>query len=499
MQIRKSIEFYDKLPNILIAILIVLNENYEAYIVGGSCRNFLLKLPIKDFDITTSATPQQVKKALKNYNIIDTGIDYGTITIVTTEGNFEITTYRSEEYANMDRKPSIIAYEKNVINDLERRDFTINTILYDIKEKAFKGYYQAFEDIKNKKIKSIISPEESYRRDPLRILRAIRFACTLGFGIDSKDINFIKNNCALLLNISQERITEEFNKILMSDYSLYSLDLLYETGILNIILPEVALIRRFRQNNPYHWDYYDTNKTLWEHTLLTLAFVSQNNCNLEVRLAALFHDIGKPYCITVKSKDYWAYYGHAEKSAEITEQIMRRMKYSNQMISSVVKLVKYHDFAFTDNYIIKKKLVKKLLNLFDNNEQDIKNWRYLKNADILAHSDYLGVKEKFILAVNQFDNILFEIREKEECFSLKKLAVNGNDIVALGYKDRIVGKILNDLLEQVIEEKLENDKIKLIEFVVNKYKLVHEGENITESEAREKFRELVLKNNKKIN
>ena len=335
-------------------INIIEDSGYEAYIVGGSLRDSLLGMQPKDIDIASSASPTEIKRIFNSYKTIDTGIDFGTVTLIYNDKPVEITTFRSESVYLDSRRPDSVSFEKNVDEDLKRRDFTINAMAYN-QSKKLVDLFSGEEDLNNKLIRCVGSPDERFSEDALRMLRAVRFACVLNFDIEKKTFEAIKHNASRIEYISKERIQAELNKILMSSKPSRGIRLLLDSKLLDYVLPEISRLSGFNQHNPFH------HLELLEHTLCVLDKVEPR---LQLRLAALFHDAGKVDTVTLDENGIGHFYGHDSVSEEITKSVLKRLRYSNEIIELTSQLVRYHMIQAN---VIGKKGIQKLLRIFGEN------------------------------------------------------------------------------------------------------------------------------------
>ncbi|MDD3304880.1 MAG: CCA tRNA nucleotidyltransferase [Bacilli bacterium] len=412
-------------PNQVVKVLNTLeNAGYEGYLVGGAIRDNYLNIKCDDYDIASSATVEEVYNLFANYKIIKTSLKHETVSLILDNLKIEITTYRDAEHT--------------LTGDLFLRDFTIDSLAYSLKEGII-DYYNGVDDLNNKTIRINGDNNSRFIEDPVRILRAIRLSATLDFDIEPRTKNYILNDANLLKNVSVERIQYEFTKLLLSSNPSNYIREYFSA--LTVFMPELEPLKGFDQNNPHH--IYDC----LEHTLKVLDNV---DVNIILRLSALFHDTGKPYSYTIDKNNIGHFYGHYKISAEITLKILRRLKYSNDIIDRVINLINFHDYPLS----LTKKSVRKLLNRFG--PKDINNLLALKKADTLGQSpDYWGrLKE-----IEEVGKIIDEIIGENDCFSLKDLKINGNDLMLLGITDgKTIGYILNQLLDLVIEEKLENNR-----------------------------------------
>lgn len=419
-------------------ILMKLKENnFSSYIVGGAVRDGLLGHIPKDIDIATSAKPEEVMSIFpKTY---PSGILFGTVTVLIDGKEYEVTTYRKDGDYTDGRRPDKVYFGDSIEEDLSRRDFTINAMAIKTDGEIL-DLFGGQEDLQKRIIRCVGDPVERFSEDGLRILRAFRFSARYGFEIESKTFEAIKETKENLKNISQERIREEILKILLTDNVTPTFLSMYEAGVLEIILPEIAEMYGVEQNNPYH--VYD----VFYHTLK----VVENTPKDEVlRLAALFHDLGKVYTKeTVDGID--RFYGHHKVSKKTTKLILERMKFSNKVKNEILELVYFHDVQV----LAKRRSVRRLLNKLEYTNLD--NLLALKRADIL------GQNPKYLARISDLEKIK-EIAKSEKKLTVKDLAVNGYDMMELGFFGKEIGKILNYLLDFVIEDPSSNKKEILIE------------------------------------
>ncbi len=419
-------------PQVLTALAILEENNFDGFVVGGCVRDFLLEKIPSDFDVTTNALPQAVVQIFKDYKVIETGLKHGTVTVIIDSLHIEITTYHSLE--NCTEK---IFSAGKIEDDLAKRDFTINAIAYSPKV----GFVDPFGGkiaIENKKIEAVGSATERFSEDPLRILRALRFATTLGFEIEKSTAEVMFFSKEKLKNISVERIHSEFCKALLGEN--FKKVFLNYSEILGAVLPEILPMVNFNQNNPHH--IYD----VFTHSLVAVENVP---AVLHLKLAAFFHDIGKPSSYSVDEKNVGHFYGHPEKSFEITKEILTRLKVDNATKEKVLTLVKFHDAPIlNDCKNIKKWLRKISAELFF-------DLILLKKADNLAQNPEYNSRQAELETVRKLAE---KIVAEEACFKLKDLAVGGNDLLNLGYCGKEIGEILNLFLDKVISEELQNDR-----------------------------------------
>lgn len=439
------------IPDYVNIILNRLNENgFDGYIVGGSVRDLILGRFPHDYDVTTNARPDEIEEIFKDFRTISIGREFGTIIVVQSQGNIEVTTYRIEGKYLDGRKPSQVEFSNKIEEDLSRRDFTINSMAYNHSQgiiDPFKGR----NDLDKRLIRTVGNPRERFAEDHLRILRGVRFASQLGFKIEEETYKASKEMSHLLSNISSERIREELFKILLSEKPSYGLRLINDLGILDTILPELKATVGFNQQNPHH------DKNVFDHTLCVVDNVSPV---LETRLAALFHDIGKPHTFTIDDKGIGHFYHHDDLGVEMTKKILTRLKCPNDLIKGVLVLIDDH---MTKSKDMKDKGLKRLISRVG--EDRIFQLMDLQKADRACTNTTADV--------DYFENRILDIRrilDSHEAYEKNQLAIDGYDIINLGYKQgKIIGEILNYLLEKVISNPEFNNKEKLIELVKDKY------------------------------
>ncbi len=426
-------------------IEILRRNGHLAYVVGGACRDMLMGKDINDWDIATSALPEETKAALKGYRIIETGIKHGTVTALIDNEPIEITTFRIEKGYSDNRHPDSVDFTDDIEKDLSRRDFTVNAIAYS----PLDGIVDPFNgqnDIDNKIIRCVGNPDTRFGEDALRILRALRFSSTLGFDIEKETAESIHKNKHLLSNISVERIFTELSKLLCGqDAGRILRDF---SDVIFFILPELEPMENCTQNHERH--IFD----VWGHTVKAVESVEPR---LELRLAALFHDSGKPHVKTTDSSGIDHFYSHAKQSKKIAETALIRFKTSNKLKNHILSLVEYHDFL-PDK--ISKKTYKKYISKlgFD----IVKELFEIRKADFTAQNPRFY--EEGLTANCIGFKILEEIEKEEACFSINDLKISGNDLADIGFKPSPKMKTtLETLLDEVMDGKLPNTKTALLE------------------------------------
>lgn len=419
-------------------IEIIEKAGYEAYAVGGCVRDSLLLRNPNDWDITTSAKPEKVKELFKK--TIDTGIEHGTVTVMMHHVGYEVTTYRIDGEYEDARHPKNVTFTSNLIEDLKRRDFTINAMAYNDRS----GIVDAFDgisDLEKGIIRAVGNPRERFDEDALRMMRAVRFSAQLGYSIEEDTKKAIQELSINLQKISAERIQVELVKLVSSDHPEKMRDL-YETGITAVILPEFDKAMVTAQNNPHHC------YTVGEHIIQSMA---ASDADKNIRLAMLYHDIGKPACLTTDEKGIDHFYGHPEVSGQICKASLRKLKFDNDTIHTVVQLVTHHDYQI----LPEKKYVRRAMNRIGKDIFPL--LLKVKQADLHAQSTYH--REEKQEKLDEICALYKEIVQENECVDLKGLAVTGSDLIAWGMKPgRELGEMLSQLLAIVIDDPGKNRK-----------------------------------------
>lgn len=415
---------------------------YEAYAVGGCVRDSVLGRVPADWDITTSAKPEQVKKLFKR--TVDTGIEHGTVTVMMDKMGYEVTTYRIDGEYRDSRHPSEVSFTDDLTEDLRRRDFTINAMAYS-ESRGLVDVFGGIRDLETGVIRCVGNAEERFGEDALRILRAVRFAAQLGFVIEEETAKAAARLAENLKNISAERIQTELVKLLVSPHP----ELLrnaWELGLTKVFLPEFDACMETEQNNPHHM------YSVGMHTLKALEYVEENRV---LRLAVLCHDFGKPAAkTTVDGVDH--FYGHGKISEELTKKMLRRLKFDNDTISKVCRLVRYHDLRPEPTPGAVRRAVNQV------GEDLFPELLQVCGADLFAQSGYK--KQEKLLRLDRIQEIYEEIIKQGECVSLKSLAITGKDLIAAGMKPgKEMGQALQKILEHVLEEPEHNTKEYLME------------------------------------
>ncbi len=435
-----------KLPaNVSEIIDILQNAGFEAYCVGGAVRDSIMGFTPDDWDITTSATPDETRRVFKDYKTIDTGIKHGTLTVIIDHKPYEVTTFRIDgEYID-NRHPEEVVFTPDLENDLARRDFTVNALAYN-NTKGLVDLYGGTDDICNSIIKTVGNPDKRFNEDGLRILRALRFAAVLGFTIEPETAAAIHRNRNLLKNISAERINIELTKLICGKNAF---NILIEyPDVLSVFIPEIEPAVNFTQYGKKH--AYD----VWEHICHTVDTIPQDKI---LRLTMLLHDLGKVPTHKLNEKGDSTFKNHATVGGEMAQEILTRLKFDKKTINRVSYLVSYHDFEPPESKLELKRHLK------TKTPEDIRTLLVIKKSDRGALSEaYRDI------SVGTAQTLLWleEIEENNECCTIKDLAISGNDIIKAGITGENVGKTLNMLLDAVIEEKVENTKDRLLTYLL---------------------------------
>lgn len=410
------------------------DAGFEAYVVGGCVRDSILGREPQDWDITTSARPEQVKALFPR--TIDTGLQHGTVTVMLDREGFEVTTYRVDGKYEDSRHPKEVTFTPCLEEDLKRRDLTINAMAYN-DTKGLVDIFGGMEDIKKEQVRCVGDPESRFQEDALRILRAIRFSAQLGYAIGDETREAIEALAPTLSRISAERIQAELIKLITSPNPDY-VRVAYETGVTKVFLPEFDRAMETPQNHPHH------RYNVGEHILHSLTAVRADKV---LRLAMLFHDIGKPEAVTVDGEGITHFHGHAQIGADMARDIMRRLKFDNDTLNRVCRLVLYHDHC--NGAVPDMRIVRRAVNKIG--EDIFPMLLEVVRADIKAQSDYFR-REK-LENVDKWQQLFEQMQAESQCISLKTLAVSGSDLIAAGWEPgREMGEVLQKLLELVLEK-----------------------------------------------
>ena len=428
---------------------------FKAYLVGGAVRDIFLHKKPHDFDVATNATPQDVMKLFKV--VIPTGFEHGTVTVHFEGLEIEVTTFRTESGYSDGRHPDSVNYAATIEEDLSRRDFTINAIAADLKNGKIVDPFGGRRDIKKKVIRTVGKAHDRFMEDGLRPVRCLRFACKLGFSIEKCTYSelFDDEIRKKIGSISIERFRDEFDKILASVKPSVGLKLLEETGMTSIFIPELLAGRGCVQSDQRGFHDFD----VLDHLYYACDGAPVEKPN--VRLAALFHDIGKPASKKIIDGNI-TFYNHERIGSKLTQQILTKLKYPNAVIDDVCHLINEHMFNYESNWTVSA-VRRFIIRVGQDHLEDLFD---LRLADMYGMHNQ-PIEYKYSAAINLLvelkDRIAVEL-EKNNALSLKDLAINGNDLIAAGFeKGKKLGLILNHLLDCVIEDPEMNTKDKLLE------------------------------------
>lgn len=432
------------MPRGAIKILDTLEQNgYEVFVVGGCVRDSLLGSKPNDWDITTSALPEEIAACFPKHTLVLNGMRHGTVGIVEDGVLFEATTYRVDGTYSDNRRPDSVTFTRRLEDDLCRRDFTVNAMAYNDRT----GIIDCFgggADLEKKLIRCVGEPEKRFEEDALRILRALRFASKLGFAIEEKTAGAVLKEKDRLKNIANERIAKELLSLLCGKGA--GLVLRGFPQVFFVFLPELAPMLHFDQNTPYH------DLPLWEHTVKAVENVAPQ---VDLRLTMLLHDIGKPSCKTTDELGVSHFHGHPRVSAAMAREALTRLRLPSGLTEEVVRLVLYHDYRCEPS----ARAVRRLLNKVG--EDSAEKLTLIRLADANAQSGYR--REKKLSLIAAYESKLQEVLAGGDCFSLKNLAINGNDLISEGVPaGKEMGRVLAALLDEVIDGRLENKKALLL-------------------------------------
>lgn len=435
------------LPDYILRVISVLeNSGYEAYCVGGCVRDYLLGRCPDDYDITTSALPEQIIAAFDGYKLLTIGLKHGTVTVIIDGILIEITTYRIDGEYKDHRHPEFVEFTSRLEEDLSRRDFTINAMAYNPKTGVV-DLFGGRDDLAKGIVRAVGIPFRRFDEDGLRILRALRFASRYGFCIEEQTALAAHKLKHLLNNISAERIQCEINQIILGECGKLLIEF---SDIICTIIPEMTECVGFEQHSKYH------DKTVYGHTV---AAVSAAEPVLEYRLTMLLHDIGKPECFFTEN-GVGHFYGHAKSSRRIAENVLKRLKYSNRLTDEVLFLIEYHGIVMENNYKYIRRAVARY-----GEERFFKLLKIHIFDNCGKAPDYIKECELF----RQIEETAREYISSLPCLTPKELCVKGGDVIKQGYSGAETGRALKFLLDAVIDEKCENKSEALIEYLNKNY------------------------------
>lgn len=417
-------------------------QGFQAFVVGGAVRDLLLARSVSDWDVATDAVPEEVLRLFSH--AIPTGIKYGTVTVIAEKMPVEVTTFRSDGEYEDGRRPVSVTFGKSIAEDLARRDFTINAMAYDPREKKLVDPYRGQRDLRRKLLRTVGDPAARFAEDGLRIMRLFRFAATLGFRPDRSALEAV--DPGLITPVSRERIRDELNRLLVGPYLREVLTLMYRRGVLAAIFPELTAAAGITQGDYHKYD-------VLHHSLEAAACIAPQ---VHLRLAALLHDIGKPATRSIDDKGIH-FYGHDQIGSELAEEILRRLKYDKKTIDKVTCLVKWHMFDLHP-YSSDKAIRRFLTRVGRDNAADLLE---LRRADIAATGTdaYQG-----LTYWTKLKQRVDEVIASENVFSLADLAIDGNDVMKITgiSQGPRVGQILQEVYEKVIDDPSLNTREQLI-------------------------------------
>lgn len=431
----------ENIPEYVIDLLATLETaGHEAWCVGGCVRDLLRGCAPSDWDVTTSALPEETM-TLFGERALPTGLRHGTVSVKTTGGTVEVTTFRLDGTYSDHRRPDIVTFTHSLEEDLRRRDFTVNAMALD-RRGELRDPFGGQEDLANRCLRCVGTADRRFTEDALRILRGLRFAAVLGFSIEEETAKSIYRNRMLLRDIAPERVRVEFFKLLAGPACVPILRSYVD--VIGVFWPELLAMVGFDQRNYHHC--YD----VWEHTLHALETVESDAL---LRCAVLLHDVGKPRTFTLDEAGVGHFYGHATESEHLADEMLGRLRCANAFRDAVLCLIRWHDRAIQPT----EPSVGRALRLLG--EEDLRRLLAVKRADNLGQAPAYRGRQTEIRAV---ETVLDQLLTRRACFSLKQLAVNGHDLLELGFSGPAVGRMLERLLEQVTEGTLPNERQALL-------------------------------------
>ncbi len=425
-------------------ILSTLNAGgFEAYLVGGCVRDLLRGAAPQDWDICTSALPQEIEACFPGVRVVETGLKHGTVALLLDDGLYEVTTYRADGTYSDGRHPDAVRFVSRLESDLERRDFTINAMALDL-DGELQDPFGGAEDIRRGVVRCVGDPDRRFQEDGLRLMRCLRFSACLSYVVEEATGAAVRRNLPMLDRVAAERVNAELGKLLMGPGCVDILRAYPE--VFCRFWPQLGPLVTLEQNNPWHcWGG-------WEHTLHALAAAPED---LVTRLAVLLHDVGKPPCKTTDDQGVDHFYGHAKAGAELAEEMLRALKFDNDTRKAVVTLVERHDAPIHET----EKSVRRWLGRLG--EESFFRLLEVKRCDVMGQN-HAEVPQR-LASVETLRAMAREIIAQGRCFSLKDLAVNGNDVIAAGVTPGPeVGAALAKLLDRVIDGDLPNDRAALL-------------------------------------
>lgn len=439
------------IPDGALEILSRLEKNgYEAYVVGGCVRDCLMGKYPEDWDVATSAFPEEILETFKGEHVILTGLKHGTVTVRIKGVNYEVTTFRSEgEYLDS-RHPSSVSFVRDIKEDLLRRDFTINAMAYSPK-RGLIDLYGGVLDMESGIIRAVGKAEERFEEDALRILRGVRFVSSTGFSIEENTLKAMKEKAGLLKKISAERIFVELDKMLLGKF--VDKALLSAPEIIFEVIPELKKCYNFEQHSKWHT--YD----VYRHIVYAVKGVKPKR---ELRWCMLLHDVAKPDKFFIDEKGEGHFYGHAELSEKVAYRILKRLKASNKLIENVCFLVKNHDRPFPQNEL---KFKLRLAEIGEEHAFDLVDVKY---ADNMAQGTHKASEER--PNIEKLEERIKSVFSSGECLNIKQLAIDGNDVLSVGFKGKEIGEVLQSVFVDVLAGNLQNERQKLLKSIERRAK-----------------------------
>ena len=433
------------------------DAGYEAYAVGGCVRDSYMGRIPNDWDITTNALPAQVKEIFRR--TIDVGIEHGTVKVMMGNDGYKVTTYRIDGEYEDSRHPKEVTFTSDLAEDLRRRDFTINAMAYSEKT-GLVDLFGGMQDLKDGVIRAVGDPAERFDEDALRMLRALRFSAAFDFKIEDETAKAISRLCGNLADISAERIRTELEKLICSDHP-DRLRQAYDLGVTAVIFPEWDVMTECEQVTPHHF----TN--VGDHTIVALEYIVKHFHDIDkkedriLRIATMLHDIAKPAKKFRGDDGADHFKGHPEEGVAMAESFLRRLKYDNDTIKRVKKLVRFHDDTPELTYPSVRRFI------VDVEASNMDNLMRLKLADLYAHTDYK--REEKLRRIETLDEMYRQIIKDGDCLSVSSLAVGGNDLMAEGIPaGPAIGAALSKLLEAVLDDPSVNEREKLLDIIRGK-------------------------------
>lgn len=416
---------------------------WEAFVVGGAVRDALRGCAAGDWDITTDAEPEQVEQVFSGERLIETGLRHGTVTVLLDGLPLEITTYRVDGGYSDHRRPDSVTFTRSLRADLLRRDFTMNALAYN-PQTGLVDICGGAEDLARGVVRCVGEPERRFREDGLRILRALRFASVLGFTIEPETAAAIRRCAELLRYLAAERVLSELTKLLCGQNA--GAVLREFSDVLAVPIPELRPMFGFAQHNPHH------DRDVWQHTVAVVEHIPPEPV---LRWAALLHDVGKPPCFSLADDGVGHFYGHAAKSTELADAILTRLRMDTAGRTRITQLIRYHDLPIAPEPKPIRRLMHKL------GVEPVRQLFALHIADTCGQSAICAGR---VQTYQEAGRVLDALLAADACFSLRDLAVNGSDLLALGLRGRAVGAALQACLDAVMDERVANERAALLAY-----------------------------------